>query len=130
MLQLAYMSLVAPGVTQDDTARIAAHAQGRNRADEITGALLGDSDHFLQVLEGPKVSVEDTFLRIMTDPRHHSLTLLSRRLVTVREFGIWDMALCETDAECTRVIEQIRHLVRNAAEPVRHLFATWYPERG
>ena len=127
MLQLAYMSRVADGVTREETSTISAHAQLRNRADEITGVLLGDGETFLQVLEGPKVTVEDTFLRVIVDPRHHSLLLLSRRLVTAREFGVWEMAFCKTETDRRRVIERVRHLLKGASEQIRRSYSVWYP---
>ena len=129
MLQLAYMSQAANYLAPGDTGTISTHAQVRNRLDEITGVLLGDGKYFLQVLEGPKESVEDTFLRVMIDPRHHSLMLLSRRLVTTREFGVWDMALCETETDRRAVIETVRHLVTGASDDIRQSFAVRYPEQ-
>ena len=127
MLQLAYLSHVADGVTWEDTCDICEHAQNRNRADEITGVLLADGKCFIQVLEGPQFVVEDTFLRLIVDARHHSLTLLSRRLVTAREFGPWDMALIKAEIDRRRVIERVRQLSSGASENVRQLFATYYP---
>lgn len=72
-----------------------------NKLVEISGILLLAGGRFLQVLEGPKEAVEDTFLRIVVDPRHENLSLISRRLTTRREFGSWDMALydCLEDPE-------------------------------
>lgn len=129
MLQLVYMSQAASGLTRQDTGTISAYAQVRNRSDEITGVLLGDGKYFLQVLEGPKASVEDTFLRVIIDTRHNSLMLLSRRIVTAREFGVWDMALCETETDRRNIIEQVRHLIISAPENIRQSFAAWYPEQ-
>lgn len=127
MLQLAYLSHVADGVTWEDTCVICEQAQNRNRADEITGVLLADGKCFIQVLEGPQFVVENTFLRLIVDARHHSLTLLSRRLVTSREFGAWDMALVKAEIDRRHFIERVRQLASGASEKVRQLFFACYP---
>lgn len=92
MLQLLYISSSRLGGGPIDLDALFDQAQRNNARDEVTGLLYTDGRRFLQVLEGPKVHVEDTFLRIIADPRHHALVLLSRREITKREFGTWSMA--------------------------------------
>ncbi|WP_443025278.1 BLUF domain-containing protein [Sphingomonas sp. QA11] len=98
-------------------------ARSNNKIFEITGVLACKSGRFLQVLEGPKEAVEDTFLRIVRDDRHHDLLLLSRRVTTRREFGEWDMAYREDRAQIDEVAARVAELTASAAEPVRQAFA-------
>jgi len=44
------------------------------------------------VLDASHVVVENTFIRIITDRRHHALSLLSRRTWMQRPFGAWATA--------------------------------------
>lgn len=91
MLQLVYVSTARDGWDRRFDA-LCAQAGANNLRDEVTGVLLQHEDRFLQVLEGPQATVENTFIRIITDPRHHALALLSRRLLVQRQFGDWPMA--------------------------------------
>lgn len=98
-------------------------ARRNNRGFEITGVLIAKADHFLQALEGPKEVVEDTFLRIINDERHQNLLLLSRRVTTRREFGRWDMALCDEPAQIAKVIQKVVKLTAGAPSPGQKAFS-------
>jgi len=113
MLQLIYVSTAHDGWDRRFDL-LCAQASVNNVRDEITGILCQQHGSFLQVLEGPRVTVEDTFIRIVTDPRHQALSLLSRRLLTRREFGEWAMAGL-TDDECAAATAQVQAIV--AANP-------------
>jgi len=63
-----------------------------NKVQNVTGALLFDSGYFAQVLEGPKLAIEQTFERIQRDPRHGDVTVLSVQTDGHRDFPEWSMA--------------------------------------
>lgn len=113
MLQLIYVS-VAQNSWDGRLDQLCAQAGANNRRDEITGVLIERDCRFLQVLEGPQANVEDTFIRIVSDPRHHALVLLSLRMLMQRQFGDWAMAGLDGD-EGTDAITQVGGIV--AAEP-------------
>lgn len=113
MLQLVYASI--PTETwYGDLRAICEQSACNNIRDEITGVILRESDTFLHVLEGPKASVEDTFLRIIQDPRHHSLQLISRRQLTQREFGYGAMTELISLDDKLAALEKIRTIVTHA----------------
>ncbi len=58
----------------------------RNEAHNVTSALMCSAGKFLQVLEGPKRAVEETFARIRKDGRHTGVILLSKQSVSQRYF--------------------------------------------
>lgn len=62
-----------------------------NERDEITGALLFADGMFLQVLEGGREQVTQTFKRILQDPRHHSISLIEFTDCEDRRFSTWKM---------------------------------------
>lgn len=74
----------------------------RNRAAEVTGALLFTHGCFVQTLEGRLAALEDIFERIQCDERHRDVTVLSFEPIVERTFPDWGMAYlgdAETGAE-------------------------------
>jgi len=57
----------------------------------ITGGLLFNRKYFVQVLEGDRTGLSDTFTRICLDPRHTDVVLVESRVVSNRIFGAWSM---------------------------------------
>ncbi|MDG2535197.1 BLUF domain-containing protein [Sphingomonas sp. HITSZ_GF] len=122
MLQLLYISSARRNEVID-LDQLLAQAQRNNARDEITGLLYTDGRRFLQALEGPKTAVEDVFLRIIADPRHHALVLLSRRETTRREFGEWSMARRSFQETQDQFGGRIAALCRDADPSIRGTFA-------
>ncbi|MER2268797.1 BLUF domain-containing protein [Methylobacterium oxalidis] len=73
-------------------AQILETSQRNNGAAGVTGALMFNGGAFAQVLEGPRVGVEDTFERIQRDMRHGEVTVLQCGPVESRGFATWSMA--------------------------------------
>ena len=71
-----------------------ATARSRNKADNVTGALMYTDAGFVQVLEGPRDVLERTFERIEADPRHTDVTILSFIPIHRRSFPDWPMGFC------------------------------------
>lgn len=63
-----------------------------NKKNHITGALLFNSGHFAQVLEGSENIVEELFERIQADSRHSDCVVLCCKSTTTRSFDQWSMA--------------------------------------
>ena len=64
-----------------------------NRRAGLTGALVFDDMWFLQILEGERRNVWETFNRISEDERHSRVLLVEKRDVSERVFGNWWMGL-------------------------------------
>jgi hypothetical protein len=69
-----------------------------NEAADITGALVYDESWFLQVLEGERHSIWQTFTRINEDERHGGCLLVEMVDTDHRLFGNWWMGLATRDA--------------------------------
>lgn len=54
-----------------------------------------DGDLFLQVLEGPRTKLSNTFCRIQRDPRHRKLVLAGFEEVAERMFSDWSVVVRE-----------------------------------
>lgn len=66
-----------------------------NRKLGITGLLVLSGDQFLQVLEGPAEAVNDLYMRIVQDSRHHHPRLMSYEPVCETYFEDWGMSLVD-----------------------------------
>ena len=122
MLQVIYTSSAETPPSKDDLAALCEQAARNNKRHEITGMLCAIGNHYIQVLEGPRVPVEDTFIRIITDPRHHSLIVLSRRMLNARQFGSWSMSVCDGPGGESDLANQIGQLLQNSPPRLRQLF--------
>ncbi len=71
---------------------ILAAAQRNNPNLSITGALMFNRGCFVQVLEGPRMSLSRTFERIQQDERHGEVSILAFEPVEGRRFENWSMA--------------------------------------
>lgn len=66
-------------------------ARRRNAANGITGSLVCRADVFLQILEGPRAAVTETFGRILRDDRHVEVVILHCGDTPDRMFPSWSM---------------------------------------
>ena len=62
-----------------------------NKRDQITGALICRSDLYLQYLEGPTDSINETFHKIQHDDRHVEIKVLKEGIHAERLFPKWAM---------------------------------------
>lgn len=67
-------------------------ARSNNKRQDISGALLLDGEHYVQVLEGDEALVRELYEHIAKDPRHDSVSLLESGTVDARVFSRWSMA--------------------------------------
>lgn len=91
MHQLIYVSEARPGLGSAEVFRIIEQSARNNPCAEITGFLILADDRFLQLIEGPLLALETLIATLRSDPRHHSLEILSRRPVNERSFPRWRM---------------------------------------
>jgi hypothetical protein len=88
---MAYCSWVTPDFYEDEMFHMAQHAQERNLALGVTGALFLSGDQFLQVLEGPRGQVSWLYDRIAADPRHWRVLNVFDQSIERRAFDGWSM---------------------------------------
>ena len=122
MRQLLYVSLSSVTGREADLAGILEQSRHCNAIDGITGLLWYDGTRFMQVLEGPRVSVGAALSRIITDPRHHSLEILSNHHVENRAFGDWTMAYHRAGEQPDVHRAAMRRLLVHASDTIRAQF--------
>lgn len=90
LFQLIYMSTLAEGDTTV-LASILESSVKNNKRRNITGMMLCADDNVVQVLEGPKDQVLETFQAIASDSRHNGLFVLIEQDIASRQFASWSM---------------------------------------
>ena len=91
LVRLLYASRAPKSISAKVVTAILADCQRNNPERGITGVLCYSGEIFLQVLEGGRDAVCETFNAIVRDPRHEQVRLLSFEEISERRFGGWTM---------------------------------------
>ena len=74
--QLVYVSNHAIHFSDYDLSQLMKKARTKNKRLNITGLLLSDNQHFLQVIEGPEISINELISDILADERHNKIDII------------------------------------------------------
>jgi hypothetical protein len=91
LVRLLYASRAAAPAGADEMGAILRQSKANNPAAGITGVLCCSDNMYLQVLEGGRAAVNRLYNRIVTDPRHQDVELLSYQQIGERHFAGWSM---------------------------------------
>ena len=123
LMQLIYASTPF-GFDNPTLNKILVTARRNNARYNITGSLICRADLYLQLLEGPRSAVTQTFYKILGDDRHLDVVLISCGDVKSRMFPEWHMR--DDPAQSWMwTQDQVGHGAIDAAsaEDVRSVFA-------
>ncbi len=90
---LTYTSLARLDLAAADLEAIHRTAQGINALEGITGLLVFNGTHFLQIIEGAPQAIDELVGRLRRDSRHSGFEVRDDRLVEERSFATWSMEL-------------------------------------
>jgi hypothetical protein len=90
--RILYVSAAAQTLTPAELDELLLVARANNALNDVTGALLYADGDFMQLLEGPREQVTETFRRIERSPMHRGVIALMNDPVDQREFATWSMA--------------------------------------
>jgi len=90
LVRLIYCSTQA-GVGDADIEAILDRSRANNSLDGITGTLVYDGMHFLQILEGSRRAVSQRFIVISNDKRHKNIEIMDMSPIRERRFPAWTM---------------------------------------
>ena len=92
-------------------------SQRNNSRDGITGFLIFDKTWFVQILEGERAQVMETYNRIERDTRHSGTVVINVRDVPARLFPNWTMGGAMRTPEVQEVY--LQHGFGGPLEPAR-----------
>ena len=95
---LTYTSLARLDLQVSDLEDIHRAARELNAIDGITGLLVFNGTHFLQIVEGARDVIDDLLERLKRDSRHTGLEVRDQHRVTQRSFPDWSMELVRVKA--------------------------------
>ena len=105
----------------------------RNKKSDVTGALFYLGGYFIQLLEGSRDAVSETFSRINSDSRHTDVEVFFSEEVTERIFPGWNMSSNRVEikgapAAARVVVDALRraikeHRVKDCATALEYFFA-------
>ena len=120
LISLAYTSLAALGLQSGDLDAIQRTARARNVHDGITGLLIFNGTHFLQIVEGREGAIDALVERLRGDPRHIGFEIRDRHRVAARSFPDWPMELVRVKPGYFDARETIADgLPDTVAEPIK-----------
>jgi hypothetical protein len=90
LFQLIYMSSLVTDDPEILTAILDTSVRNNKRRD-ITGMIVCQESSLMQVLEGEKGAVLETFQAIQLDIRHHHIFVLIEEEIESRKFASWSM---------------------------------------
>jgi hypothetical protein len=91
LYRLIYSSQAIPTLQPQDLKDILDASEKNNPKRGITGLLCYGKPAFLQILEGDRQQVNETYHYIVTDKRHHSPRIIECTPIKQRIFETWSM---------------------------------------
>jgi hypothetical protein len=95
---LTYTSLARLDLQASDLEAIHRTAREVNALEGITGLLIFNGTHFLQIVEGAPNAIDDLVERLRRDPRHHGFEIRDQREIEQRNFPDWSMEMVRVSA--------------------------------
>jgi hypothetical protein len=114
---LTYTSLARLDLTSDDLTAIHRTARELNALDGISGLLVFNGTHFLQIIEGGERAIDDLVERLRRDPRHNGFEVRDQRMVEERSFSDWSMELVRVSSDNFEARETISERLPQTISP-------------
>lgn len=97
LFSLTYVSASTNLLNENQLKDLLYVCKDKNRLIDVTGMLLYRNGYFIQVLEGEKDIVETLYAKIKNDPRHMNALVVSREVITNRNFNAWSMGFSDIE---------------------------------
>ncbi len=98
LTSVTYTSLARLDLQTSDLEDIHRTAREANTLEGITGLLVFNGTHFLQIIEGSESAIEELVERLRKDPRHTGFEVRDKRKIDARSFPDWSMELVRVNA--------------------------------
>lgn len=90
LYSICYFSTANASLSDTDFKNLFDNIIKKNAANNITGVLVFDGGNFMQILEGSKIDVIDTYNKIAKDERHHTIIKVAESDYPDRIFAKYD----------------------------------------
>ena len=97
LYQLVYISKLPQPLSPKAFKYLIENAQLKNMENDVTGIMIKQGVHILQVLEGNRHTIQELFELIENDPRHINIHSCLFEPIETRRFGKWSMAFLNLD---------------------------------
>jgi hypothetical protein len=114
---LTYTSLAGLDLEAGDLEAIHRTAREVNALEGITGLLIFNGTHFLQIIEGAPDAIKDLLERLRRDPRHSGIEVRDERLIEERSFPDWSMELVQVSAGYFEAKRSVSHRLPAMTSP-------------
>lgn len=108
MIQALYVSKTSQPMSAEQLLSLLMQCRTSNEARGITGMLLYSAGTFLQAIEGEDDVIEDLLGKIVQDPRHEDIKVLSKKAINARQYTDWSMGFEQVSEEALGNIEGLR----------------------
>ena len=115
---VTYTSLARLDLQDTDLEDIHRSARDHNALDGVTGLLVFNGTHFLQIIEGSEQAIEDLVERLRKDQRHTGFEIRDRRKVEARSFPDWSMEMVRVRASYFEARDTIADRIPEAVPEV------------
>ena len=106
LVRLVYTSQTTDQFKTASIEKILDTARRENARSDISGVLYFNRKYFLQCLEGSRSAVNETYHRILKDPRHTNVALLDYNEISAREFDSWTMGFLPELREISPLVKK------------------------
>ena len=93
LVQLTYWSRVSDQLNEQQLNDLRNVAEVSNTTNAITGCLVRMHEFFMQTIEGDADAVNSLYKKIINDPRHTDVCLVTYQAITRRKFTDWLMVV-------------------------------------
>jgi hypothetical protein len=114
---LTYTSLARLDLDASELEAIHRTAREVNALEGITGLLVFNGTHFLQIVEGAPQAIDELVDRLRRDPRHSGFEIRDERQVDQRSFGSWSMELVRVSGSCFEARDTVTERLPRTVEP-------------
>ena len=114
---LTYTSMARLDLTAEDLEAIHRTAREVNALEGISGLLVFNGTHFLQVVEGAPQAVDELLDRLRRDPRHSAVEVRDEREIAERSFPGWSMELVRVSASYFEARDSIAERLPDVIAP-------------
>ena len=97
LIELTYVSEPAQEMSFLGLMRLLSHSYLRNTSMGVTGALIFENNRFGQVIEGPRIQIENLWEKIQKDTRHKNIRLIESKPIEHRSFNKWTMIFQDSE---------------------------------